>query len=271
MGPVFDPLKISTAEMIGAAVGLLEERYDNDYIELIGGSLDRAEMRALGFQEEPIPTFRAPLHPGDEKKTLAQLKDSARRNIRRGMKLGLVTRFETDIGFVDEAYDQMREVFVRGGNAIPFGKKRVLEYFRHMKESGALVAISVYLPGGTTSIATGLFTISGDELRLWQWAHRTRFRWYRPTELMTWAVMAKAIEAGCTTFDLMGLGDFKQKFGAVVDDSQCRWMRSRHAWLTQLRHLAEKSFRWQQAIRGQLARCRLRLYREEPSDGARDE
>src|SRR6266513_1195042 len=84
-----------------------------------------------------------------------------------------------------------------------------------------------------------MFTVHGHELLLSMWTHRTRYRWYRPTELMTWTVMQKAMALGCDSFDLMGRGDFKAKFGAAPDASKQRWVWSRYAWLTAARRLAQ--------------------------------
>jgi hypothetical protein len=177
--------------------------------------------------------------------------------VRRAGKLGLVVRFEEDESFVDEHYDQLREVYTRGGNVIPFSKKRALEFFRHMKSGGNLLAVSVSLPDGGPCIATGTFTVEGRELLLWMWAHRTQYRWYRPTELMTWTVMRRAMELGCDTFDLMGRGEFKTKFGAELNEGKYRWVWSRYAWLLETRLLAERGYRWQQGLRGRVARHAL--------------
>jgi hypothetical protein len=163
-------------------------------------------------------------------------------------------RFEGEERFATEHYSQLREVYLRGGHAINFGQDRVLQCFRHMRGSGNLLAVSVYLPDGQTSIATGMFTIEGTELLLWTWAHRAEHRWYRPTELMTWTVMQRALEAGCKSFDLMGLGEFKTKFGAELDDRKYRWIRSRYRWLGQIRELAAKGMHLQQSVRGRIAR-----------------
>jgi lipid II:glycine glycyltransferase (peptidoglycan interpeptide bridge formation enzyme) len=135
-----------------------------------------------------------------------------------------------------------------------------------MKESNSLLAVSVYLPGGSTCIATGMFTIAGGELALWQWAHRTSQRWYRPTELMTWRAMQQAMAVGCSSFDLMGLGPFKEKFGAAIDHTPCRWMKSRYQILARLRHVAERSYRWQQALRGRLAQRKFAGRDEAPAE-----
>ena len=254
LGPAFDPARFDTGAFATTLVEYLEREHDIDHVELLHHGLDPAAMQAAGFEGEPAPTYRAPLYPGDSARTFKQLKDSAKRNIKRARRLGLVVRFEEDERFVDEHYAQVQEVYRRGGYTVPFSKERVLAFFRHLKQSGNLVAVSVYLPGGRTCIATGFFTIEGTELLLWMWAHRGHYRWYRPSELMTWAVMERAIERGCTTFDFMGRGPFKAKFGAEVDETKIRWMRGRRRWLMRARKVAKTAFYWQQSAIGRASR-----------------
>jgi CelD/BcsL family acetyltransferase involved in cellulose biosynthesis len=257
MGPAFDPARAPTREMVGALVSHLERHHGVHHVEMVSAALDEAAMAALDFRSEPMPTFRAPLHPGDETRTFRAMKDSARRNVRRAERLGLTVRFEDGDDFVDEHYAQIEEVFARRSNVVPFGRARLAAFVRHMRDAGCLVSMSVLLPDGRTRIATGTFTIAAGELVLWMWAHRTRARWYRPTELMTWTTMRRAMEAGCTSVDFMGRGDFKAVFGATPDDGKRRWVRSRLPLLMRARDLAQYGFRWQQAARGRLARLRL--------------
>jgi len=253
LGPAYDPARFDTAAFAAAIVPFLETEHGVDHIELLHLGLDGAAMRAAGFEPEVVPTYRAPLFPGDESRTLKQLKMSARRNVKRAQRLGLVTKFETDERFVDAHYAQVKEVYRRGGFSVPFSKQRVLEFFRQTKASGNLIAISVYLPGGRINIATGMFFVEGQELLLWMWAHHQHYRWYRPTELMTWTVMQRAIEMGCTTFDFMGRGDFKAKFGAELDQTKVRWLRARPRWLMKARSVARTVYGWQQSLRGRVA------------------
>ena len=254
LGPAFDGERFDTAAFASAVVSYLETEHDVDHIELLHLGLDPAGMRAAGFQGETVATYRASLFPGDVPRTFKQLKDSARRNVKRARRLGLVVRFEDDERFVEEHYSQVQEVYRRGGYTVPFGKQRVLEFFRRLKASGNLVAVSVYLPGGRISIATGLFAIEGKELLLWMWAHRGHYRWYRPTELMTWAVMEEAVRRGCETLDFMGRGPFKAKFGADVDETKIRWLRGRNRWLMRAREVAKTAFYWQQGAVGRTSR-----------------
>jgi D-aspartate ligase len=250
LGPAYDPERFDSAAFAAAIVPYLEREHDVDHIELLHHGLDAGAMRAAGFEDERVFTYRAPLFPNDEARTFKQLKLSARRNVKRAQRLGLVTRFEDDERFVEEHYAQLKEVYRRGGFAVPFGKQRVLEFFRQLKASGNLLAVSVYLPGGRINIASGIFLVEGTELLLWMWAHRQHYRWYRPTELMTWTVMQRAIELGCESFDFMGRGEFKTKFGALPDETKVRWLRGRHPWLMTARKVAKRVYGWQQSVRG---------------------
>jgi hypothetical protein len=270
MGPTFDPQRLTTRELVTALVAYLQKRHRIHHMELVGSHLDAGTMEELGFWGEPVPTYRVPLFPGDEDQALRALRDSARRNVRRAVRLGLTVRFEEGEEFVDECYDQIKEVWTGGGHAVPFSKRRVLEFFRHMKAARNLRAVSVYLPDGHTNIATGTFTIEGKELLLWQWTHRRQFRWYRPTELMTWTVMQQAMTAGCDTFDLMGGGEFKTKFGAELDPSKHRWVWSRYRWFAGARAFAKACHEWQQSIRGRLARLHLRVASNHPDKAPTD-
>ena len=257
MGPVFDAGRVSADELTATLIAFLERHHGVHHIELMSGTLDHSAMRAAGFKGVPVPTFRCRLL-ADEKAQRKALKESVRRNIRRASGLGLVVRFEEDERFVDEHYDQVCEVFARGGNSVPFRKRRAVEYVRHLRASGNLLAAAVYLPSGEC-IATSTFAVAGRELLLWNWTHRTRYRWYRPTELMTWTVMRRATELGCDTFDMMGRGDFKARFGAELDETRYRWVRSRYAWVGWLRDFAAVCYRSQQAVRGRLTKARMRV------------
>lgn len=259
MGPVFDDSRISGAEIMAQAEQFLAREHGVGHVEVMSTSLEPAAMAKLGFEASAVPTFRAPLFPGDEAKGLKNLKDSARRNIKRAQKLGLEVRFETDERFVDEHYAQLREVYLRGGFAIPFPKRRILECFTKLRDAGSLVAAAVYLPDGRTCIATGMFFIEGRELNLWMWATRPHYRWYRPTELMTWSVMKHAMALGCDTMDFMGRGEFKKVFGAEQDDTKYRYLKSRVRWLRLARRMAGTGYRMQQQLRGRAVMAARRL------------
>lgn len=257
MGPTFDEERITTAEMTVPLIPFLERQFGVHHIEIMSHELDHESMAGSGFRSELRPVFRVPLYPGDEDNVLKNMKANARQKIKQGVKQGLITTFTEDDDFVDEVYDQLVEVYARGGNTIPFNKQRVTAFFRHMKEGGNLLAVSVCLPDSDICVATGLFIVENGELILWAWSTRTEHRHCNPTELMTWTVMQKAMERGCTSFQIGGGSDFKLKFGAHPDLTKIRWVRSRYKWLTGARDIAERCYRLQQSIRGTLARRKI--------------
>ena len=93
------------------------------------------------------------------------------------IKFGVVTKIESEEPFVEECYDQVREVFAHRGNVVPFSRKRALQNFQRTKDSACFLAISIRLSDDGTCIPTGMFLIEGQELYLWNWTHRTRYRY----------------------------------------------------------------------------------------------
>src|SRR5690606_7288881 len=126
MGPVFDPELVTTADLIAPLPGFLEQNYGVHHIEIMSDRLDAAAMEAEHFTGRIEYTFKAPLHPQDPAITFAGLKGSARRNSRRGERLGLTVKFDHELEFVDEVYEQITEVFLAGGNVVPFRKERIV-------------------------------------------------------------------------------------------------------------------------------------------------
>jgi hypothetical protein len=254
MGPTFNPEQVTTGELMEVAIPFLENRHGVHHSEIMSPDLDPVVMASLAFRGEPWPTYRVQLFPGNSARSLNGLRDSARLHVTQGRKLGLEVRFETNMEFANEHYDQIREVYLRRGHTVNFRHQRVLHSFRFLRDAGNLLAVSVYLAEQGVCIASGMFSVEGKELLLWTWADRFKYRRHRPTELMTWAVMQRALSLGCDTFDLTGLGGFQDTFGAELDNRKYRWVRSRYSWLTGMRDLAAKGLQWQQAVRGRVAR-----------------
>ena len=254
MGPVFDTERISTRDLLAGLIQFLEDNYGVHQIELASPDLDADAMSKFGFEGKCLTTCRIALYPGSEERTLKNMRAKTRNQLRKAMKLGLVAKVTNGDSFVEEAFDQIKEVFTRRGHAVPYSKKRFRDCVEHAKDGGKLLGISIFLPDGSVNIATGVFLIDGQEVNLWQWAHRTAYRWYCPTELLLWTAMQKGMEAGCVTLDMSGRGKSKEKFGGVLDTRNYRWIRSRYGWLSALRDRARKAYRLQQSLRGRLHR-----------------
>ncbi|MCE5308729.1 MAG: GNAT family N-acetyltransferase [Acidobacteriales bacterium] len=240
-----------------ASVRFLERELGVCHLELITPSLDGTVMRGLGFIGHPLFTYRVPLFPDQPEQVLVNMDKKTRNQVRKAQKLNLVVRMRDDPPFVDEFYSQMKDVFARRGKSVPFGRDRVGSCFRHMQAAGNLLALSVHMPRTQQCIASGIFFVEGRELTLWGWTHRHEFGWYCPTEILTWTAMQKGMTVGCTTLDMSGGGEAKAKFGALPDQGNYRWMRSRYKAIRVLREMAGRTYRMKQKWIGRVAGTRL--------------
>lgn len=257
MGPLFDAGRIDGGELAAGIMTFLRDQYRVHHVEVMTDGLDADAMRQAGFRGEPFHTFRAALVPGEEARTFQSFKESARRNVRRAERLGLIVRFEDDDRFIAEHFSQAGSV--RAGQERVAVPARAAGGLRAVHARVRRAGRGVGLPSRRDhQHRDGTFTIHGNELLLWMWAHRTRYRWYRPTEIMTWAVMRRAMAAGCTFMDLAGRGDFKAKLGAIPDASRTRWVWSKYRVLLAARDIAGRLYRWQQRLRGILVAARRR-------------
>ena len=259
MGPVHDPSRLDDGELADTLVDHLAGAHRVRHIEFVHRGLDVEAMQRRGFRGEPVPTMRATLDPGDPERTFGRLSRSARQNVRRAERLGIDIRFGVDDAFAHEHFRQVREVYRRGGHEVPFTEHRLAAGIQAMNASGALVAVSAFLPASDIRIATATFFLEADELQLWMWAHQSHYRWYRATELMTWRAMRHALSMGCRTFDMMGRGEFKEKFGAVLDETRRRWIRSDSRVLAAARPVARAWYQTRQVVRGRLHQSASRV------------
>lgn len=260
MGPVFDPARVSGAALMAASVRLLESEFNVHHIEIASRDCDGTEMEALGFQGSSQFTYRAPLFPQEADFGFLKINPKVRNRVRKCSKEGLVAEVHTSLEsaeeFVTDCFGQMKEVFLRRGNATPFNRSRMLLCYQALARTGTLLAVNVKTHEGK-SIATGLFSADGRELVLWMWTHLHDARHLSPTEFMTWAAMERGAALGCSVFDMTGGGEAKRKFGGEPDQQGIRWIRSRYFWLPAARELARRAYRWQQRTRGRLRRAVL--------------
>jgi hypothetical protein len=265
MGPVFDPEKLNTKALISALIHFLERRHRVHHIEMASPMLDESMMEELGFRGQKLFTYRVPLFPGNEAKTLSGVHSRTRSYMRSLGKGKLIVSVDEDESFVDEHYAQVHAVFARHGKSVPFSRERVAQLVQSMRREGRLLTLAVRTPDDRRCISSAIFLMAGTEMYLWSWAHLEEFGRLHPVELMAWSAMQRGMQVGCTTLDWGGGGHAKVKYGSVPDQTNVRWLRSRYRSIADLRAVAVRCYRMQQSARGRIAGFRRRRAEQVPT------
>jgi len=151
------------------------------------------------------------------------------------------------VGFADEYYEQLIEVFARQGRRPPYDLELVREMIHCVEPSGSLLMLRAVAPDGTR-IATALFPAREEFAYFWGGASPVSHRILRPNDAIFWHAIRHFRERGVELFDFGGGGDYKRKFGGP--ERQIPVMRrSRVPGLLTLRNAAAYVYK-RRAMRG---------------------
>ncbi len=181
---------------------------------------------------------------GDETSILAQMKEKGRYNIRLAEKKGVVVRS----GSIGELYPLIVETGKRDGFSVH--AQHVYETMLRVFHKDALLLIATY---EETVIAGGIFLFFGTTATYYYGASANQYRNLMAPYLVQWAAIREARRRGCLTYDflgiadadvknhpLMGVTDFKRKFGGDVVAYTGGYLIPRSYLWTYLYHLYKK-------------------------------
>jgi hypothetical protein len=176
---------------------------------------------------------------GSEDTVFHRMDKNRRTNIRKAAKNGLVAEVAPIDSFVDDFYGHLLEVFKRKELPLAHSKKGITQLIENLAPTGGILLARVRDPETGLPIASGIFSafngtmyISGVAA-LGSQVHR------HSSEALYWFAICYWRERGMTSFDMMGGGEYKRRYGAV--EVQAHWIRvSRFGILMSLRDQAEK-------------------------------
>jgi predicted N-acyltransferase len=173
--------------------------------------LGLADVGGLGFGASAKRTFELDLtQPEDE--MLARMSKSCRRAVRKSVKEGVVVDEASGLGFADEYYSQLEEVFARQSLRPTYGISLVRELIRCLEPTGRLLLLRALAPDGQT-IATAISLGMNELAYMWGAASRRRHLGLSPNEALYWYEMRYWKARGMTVCDMGGGGVYKRKFG----------------------------------------------------------
>jgi Acetyltransferase (GNAT) domain len=240
----------SRNEAIRALIKFAFEELRCVHLEVMDRHVTLDDLRDIPARKRLFRSWEVDLQEDDEA-LMSSFSRSCRWKIRTAIKNGIVVEEATGLDFVDEYYDQLRDVFRRQRLAPTYGRDRVEQLITSLGPTGGLLLLRARTAEGEPA-ATGIFhAVDGQRAYGWgfaSWRHR---RDSYPNELLMLHAMRRWRERGWSILDLAGAGDYKKKYHPrpiVVP-----WFRvSKYPLIGPLRDVALETFRMRQRVLGRL-------------------
>lgn len=213
------------------------------HVEIMDRHMKQEDYLPLHYQTWMFEGYEIDLTASEEQ-LFANMKPTCRTCIRKAAKSGVRIEEAHDVDFADEYYEQLTHVFHVKELTPPFGVDRVRQLIRYVHPTGSLLLLRARNNEGKC-IATGIFPAYNRTMFFWGGASWRKWSKVRPNEAIMWYAMKYWKSRGMALFDLVGMGDYKKKYGAY--DISVPWVRkSKNAIVALLRSNAEKAFyKWQ--------------------------
>jgi hypothetical protein len=187
------------------------------------------------------------------------MRRECRQCIRKAEKCDVRIEEASDLSFAREHYAQLKHVFAVKNSVPPFSVERIKRLIELVHPSGNLLMLRARNKDGIC-IATSIFAAMNQIMFYWgaaSWRHLSQVR---PNELVVWNAIQYCKERGMSTFELIGGGDYKLKFGSRR--IMIPWVRiSRNRNIEFLRTSAQKAFCAAQDAVGRVAHMADRFRR----------
>ena len=221
------------------------------HVELADRHLSADAMAGSDYFMTTGRTFVIDLRPPEEE-IFRRMHSKTRQYVRLAQRNGLRAEVATDLGFADEYYEQLREVFARQGLVPTYGVERVRQLIRFLEPTGQLLLLRIRTASGET-LATGV-AVGRNRIAInWGAALPRANATQHPIQLFWWEAMRYWRARGALSYDMGGGGQYKDKYGSV-DTPTVSFHRSRFAILRVGRAAVRSLFLARQAIAGRIAR-----------------
>jgi Acetyltransferase (GNAT) domain len=207
------------------------------------------EGKSLGFTCESYASYRTDLRKSEED-LLSSMDSACRRCIRKAEKSGVTIEEAHDLGFADEYYEQLVDVFAKQKLVPTYTADRVRALLKYVEPTGRILLLRARDPSGKC-IASGIFPGFNKIAEFWGNASFRSSQILRPNELIQWYAMRYWKRRGVEIYDWGGEGKYKEKYGCVPH--RVPWFtKSRSDLIAKLRDEARKMFERKQRFLGWL-------------------
>lgn len=182
-------------------------------IEITDRDITVPDATAYGYDVAVSNTLELDINRTDEE-LFKVFKSDCRNFIRQFERRGAVCeKVAPSEDFAIEYYEQLKDVFAKQGLVPTYSLKKVKCMMRNLTDSENVLCQKVIDPDGIC-IATSIFLAYNDTFYFWGGASYRSGQHYRPNEYMLWSAIRFWREKGFKTFDMVGVRDYKRKFGS---------------------------------------------------------
>ena len=216
----------------------LKIKYHPVLIEILHSKVSERHLKNLKYKK--VETLDLDLSLSEEE-LFKGFKQDARNFIRqfekRGARLEIVKDFSD---FPEIFYTQLVDVFAKQGMRPSYSKHKVINLINALKDTDKLLCLKVLDPNNKC-IASSIFIGYKDTFYFWGGASYREHQHYRPNEYMIWFAIKYWKKRGFKSFDMVGVRDYKKKFGPVIKD-EYRIYSSAFPFMVNLRNFIEKIY-----------------------------
>ena len=154
----------------------------------------------------------------DEEALFSSFKTDVRTNCRNFLKRGAYLKVvNPSIEFADDHYYQLVDVFDKQHLKSFYSKEKIESIISEFqKHPEYIFCENVFEPDNNSSIATGIFFGYKKRCYFFGAASYRNFQLLRPNEYVIWNAIKYWKSRGCTTFDMLGIRKYKEKFSPVI-------------------------------------------------------
>lgn len=182
-------------------------------VEIIDRDIKCEEAKSYGYRVSRDNTLEVEIDKTDEE-LFKVFKTDARNFIRQFERRGATIEYAIpDDAFAEDYYNQLIDVFAKQGLVPTYSLEKVKCLLRHLKNEENILCLRVRDPEGNC-IATSIFLGYNRKFFFWGGASYRSGQHYRPNEYMIWTAIRFWRDKGIEVFDMVGVRDYKRKFGS---------------------------------------------------------
>lgn len=205
---------VNRLELISPVRDYLFQKKHVLFIEIVDRNIGVEEAIAAGYQADVADTLELEIDRTDEQ-LFKVFKTDARNFIRQFERRGAIyERATPDDEFAAEYYKQLEDVFAKQGLVPTYSVEKVKHILHHLTDGETVLCQRIRDPETQESIATSIFLAYNGTFYFWGGASLRSGQHYRPNEYMLWRAITYWRDKGYKTFDMVGVRDYKRKFGS---------------------------------------------------------